>query len=103
MRKFCLLVRRRSAVGMSQKSLASHRVVHLITMPNVALSGLFVLFIAIPPAVWAHTQPASSSAVAEHVTESSGAAVQGATVHIKNPGSGAERKISSNLAGLWVS
>ncbi|QEE30802.1 carboxypeptidase regulatory-like domain-containing protein [Terriglobus albidus] len=64
----------------------------------LAAAPLFVLNIASPAAFG---QASSSSDAAGKVTDATGAAVPGATIHLVNNGTGAERIATSNNEGDW--
>lgn len=64
----------------------------------LAAAPLFVLNVTSPAA---YGQASSSSDAAGKVTDATGAAVPGATIHLINNGTGAERTATSNNEGDW--
>ena len=82
----------RWSAAMVRSALRASLALAAVAVPTVALN------LAAPAA---YGQASSSSDAAGKVTDASGATIAGATVHLINTGTGAERTATTNNAGEW--
>lgn len=102
MRRFCWIVVSGRAIGTSQKSSQIYQHSRISAdLKSLALT-LFMLFAVVLLVAPACAQSSSASAAVGHVTDPTGAAVPGATVHITDLSTGLVRVVTTNDSGDYT-